>query len=591
MGISDDRMRAAYDALAWGVILQDPDGAILYANRAARRDGVEARLLGPLVGFERQDADGRPIDAGAMPIAVALRTKQPVRGTVIGVAHDDGTTRWWRVDAVPILDASGRITEVVSSTIDVTATRDAERAMRDQVLRDSLTQLPNRALFLDRLELAIATAAREKTSLAMLLMDLDHFKEVNDTFGHQTGDELLRQVAQRLANAIRRSDSLGRLGGDEFAFVLPGANDVGAHTVARTILAALEPPFTVEDQALELGGSIGIALFPRHGEDAETLLRRSDIAMYTAKRTGSGVTTYDFEDQLDGDAPHRLTIIAELRHGIENGDVALLYQPIVNFDTGLGMRAEALARWRHPTRGLVLPSEFIGAAERSGLIRGLFEHVLRTALKECAAWRAAGRDIRIAVNLSARNLVDPETADVVARALEDAGLTAASLGLEITETMLMADPERSLRTMRRLQQMGLHLAIDDFGVGYSSLAYLQRLPVYAVKIDRSFVNDMRHDSSSRTIVQATVDLAHRLGLKVCAEGVEDGETLDLLAAMGCDSVQGYFLGRPMASNKLLAWAAGTRDTRVVDLGSLRAKQALRGGAGAGDDTVERTSAH
>src|SRR5712692_695797 len=568
-------MRAVYDALACGVIVQDSPVAIVFANRFATRAQADPELVGPPMGFDRVTAGGARLLTSQLPYAIVRRTREPVRGVAIGIRRADGAIRWWLVDAVPLIDASGEITEIVSSFIDATEQREAETALRDQALRDALTQLPNRALFLDRLEVAIATAVREHTPLALMLLDLDHFKEVNDTFGHQAGDELLRQVATRFDGAIRKSDSLGRLGGDEFAFVLPGANELGAHAVARAILESLLPAFTIEGQPLELGGSIGVALFPRHGEDGETLLRRADIAMYTAKRSGTGVGTYDFEDERDDAAGHRLTLVAELRHGLDTGELALLYQPILDFETGRGARAEALARWRHPTRGLVLPSEFIGAAERSGLIRPLFEAVVRTALTDCATWRAAGLDLRVSVNLSARNLVDPSIADAVAQALERSGLTAAWLGFEITETMLMADPERSLRTLMRLRNMGLHLSIDDFGVGYSSLTYLQRLPVYAVKIDRSFIGDMLHDSSSRTIVKATVDLAHGLGLKVVAEGVENRETFDILAAMGCDSVQGYHIGRPMTSAKMLEWAVRNRDERIVELDELRARRLRR----------------
>ena len=263
-----------------------------------------------------------------------------------------------------------------------------------------------------------------------------------------------------------------------------------------------------------------------------------------------------------------------------------MYQPIVELATGRAAYAEALARWRHPTRGLVPPSEFIAAAEHSGLIRPLFESVLRTALGECARWRAGGLDLRVTVNLSARNLIDPQIDEVVAKSLEEANLTAAWLGLEITETMLMIDPERSLRTLMNLRRIGLHLSIDDFGVGYSSLAYLQRLPVYAVKIDRSFIRDMLHDSSSGSIVKATIDLAHSLGLKTVAEGVESRETFDALAALGCDSVQGFYIGKPMTSPHLAEWTALQRDARVVAIDELSAKRARAGLGSATNSTGE-----
>jgi len=576
VGASDQQIRAAYDALACGVIVQNSSGDVLYANRAAVRDELEAVLLRPPSGFERISPDGARITTADMPTAVAHRTRTSQRGVVVGIKHDDGRTRWWQVDVVPIVDEIGDLGEVVSSATDVTEQREAESALREQALRDVLTRLPNRALFLDRLEVAVATAERERTPLALLLMDLDHFKEVNDSFGHAAGDELLRQVASRLTDAIRRSDSLGRLGGDEFAFVLPGTDEVGATILAQSILETLKAPIVVDDQPVEVGASIGVALFPRHGEDGHALLRRADIAMYTAKRGRTGVATYEFEDLRDPSTSNPLTMVAELRHGIAAGDVTLMYQPIVDLSTGRAAYAEALARWRHPTRGLVPPSEFVAAAERSGLIRPLFESVLRSALAECARWRADGIDLRVAVNLSARNLIDPQIDVVVARALEEAKLTAAWLSLEITETMLMIDPERSLRTLMNLRRVGLHLSIDDFGVGYSSLAYLQRLPVYAVKIDRSFIRDMLLDSSSASIVKATIDLAHSLGLKTIAEGVESRETFDALAKAGCDSVQGFHVGRPMTAARLAEWNAWQRDARIVGINALSARRARTG---------------
>src|SRR2546428_6941814 len=325
VGATDQQIRAAYDALACGVIVQSSAGNVLYANRAAVRDELEAVLLQPPSGFQRIGPDGARITTNAMPTAVAQRTKQAQRGVVVGIARDDGRTRWWQIDVVPLLDDGGDVSDIVSSAADVTAQREAERSLREQALRDALTQLPNRALFLDRLEVAVATAVRERTPLALLLMDLDHFKEVNDSFGHAAGDELLRQVAARLGGAIRRSDSLGRLGGDEFAFVLPGADEVGAGLVAQSILETLKQPITVEDQPVEVGASIGIALFPRHGEDGDALLRPADIPMYTAKRTGAGAPTTDFEDLRDPPTPNPLTTVAELRHGIAAGDVTLMY--------------------------------------------------------------------------------------------------------------------------------------------------------------------------------------------------------------------------------------------------------------------------
>ena len=560
------RLRAIYEAMACGVILRNDRGEVLYANQAALRiygvDNVaelaEADAEAAIYAF-----DGSPLTE--RPSVRALRTLQPVRDVMVGRSRPDGAIQWRLVDAVPLFDADGTAREVVSSFIDITARREAERALREQALHDPLTQLPNRTLLHDRWDHAIEVAQRGHEPLALMLLDLDHFKEANDTFGHRYGDLLLRAVARRIAAAVRASDTIGRLGGDEFAVVLPDTNEQGAVTAARKLLKALEEPFDIEDQVLEVTASIGIALYPRHGEDGSTLLRRADIAMYTAKRGGTGSSIYNFEDEVDENAPHRLAITAELRQAVEKNELALLYQPIVDLASGRAMQAEALLRWRHPMRGLMSPERFMPAVERSGLIRPVFAFALGHALEQCAMWRATGTDMRVAVNLSVRNLLDPGLCDAVAEAIGRSGITASFLSLEITESMLMVDPERSLKSLTRLRGMGISLSIDDFGTGYSSLAYLQRLPVYAVKIDQSFVRDMTVDVSSRAIVEATVDLAHKLGLKAVAEGVETQDEYDALKGMGCDSAQGYLIARPLAAGTLAKWVGDRERGKIVDL--------------------------
>jgi EAL domain-containing protein (putative c-di-GMP-specific phosphodiesterase class I) len=311
--------------------------------------------------------------------------------------------------------------------------------------------------------------------------------------------------------------------------------------------------------------SIGIAIYPRHGEDSSTLLRRADIAMYTAKRGGIGSAIYNYEDMVGNDAPHRLLVTAELRQAVDNHELALLYQPIVDLASGRALHAEGLLRWRHPSRGLVTPDHFMPAVERSGLMRPVFAFALASALTQCSAWRSHGLDLPVAVNLSVRNLLDPGLVDVVSDAIERSGIAPSWLGLEITESMLMVDPERSLKSLVRLRDMGISLSIDDFGTGYSSLAYLQRLPVYAVKIDRSFIRDMSADSSSRAIIEATVDVAHRLGLKVVAEGVETEQAYNELRAIGCDAAQGYLIARPLSAAALAKWVSDRADGDGMDL--------------------------
>ena len=564
---ADDRLRAVYEAMACGVIVRTATGEITYANRAALRIyGVPdiAALAAADVDAAALAPDGSAL--AERPSAQAMRTLEPVRDVIAGRRRDDGSIQWRLIDAVPIFDADGRAREVVSSFIDITARREAERALREQALHDPLTQLPNRTLLHDRCDHAIDVARRQTEPLALMLLDLDHFKEANDTFGHQFGDLLLRAVARRVAAAVRASDTVGRLGGDEFAVLLPNTNESGAQMAAAKLLKALEEPFDIDGQVLEVTASIGIALYPRHGEDGSTLLRRADIAMYTAKRGGLGSAIYNYEDAVGDDAPHRLLVTAELRQAVENHELALLYQPIVDLASGRAIQAEGLLRWRHPNRGLVTPDHFMPAVERSGLMRPVFAFALSSALTQCSVWRSQGLDVHVAVNLSVRNLLDPGLADVVSDAVERSGISPSSLGLEITESMLMVDPERSLKSLVRLRDMGISLSIDDFGTGYSSLAYLQRLPVYAVKIDRSFIRDMNAAVSSRAIIEATVDVAHRLGLKVVAEGVETEQAYNELRAIGCDAAQGYLIARPLSAGALAKWVSDRAKGSTMDLG-------------------------
>ncbi len=557
-------LQTAYDAMACGVVVRDRGGAIVFANTEAQRlfgRPVE-ELRGQLVlpGEARLREDGTVMLDSELPGFVALRTKQPVRNVLVGAREPSGEVRWLIVDAVPVLGGDGEPIEVVTSFVDITERKVAEKALLQQALHDNLTGLPNRTLLLDRLEQGIRSARRQNTPLALLLMDLDHFKEVNDALGHQAGDAVLRDAAQRLREEVRESDTVARLGGDEFAILLPGADEAGAQLVARKVFTSLQRPFELGTDALEVGVSIGIALCPRHGEDVDTLLRRADIAMYVAKRTTDGSAV--FAEQHDEEGPNVLALMAELRHGLQADEITMVYQPIVGFATGVATRVESLARWRHPERGLVSPLEFVPLAERTGLVKPLFEKVLTTTLRQCHLWSEMGIGVRAAVNLSVRNLLDPELPATVARALESSGMDPESLGLEITETTLMVDPDRALRMLGELRRMGVQLAIDDFGVGYSSLAYLQRLPIYAVKIDRSFVARMTRDKNTESIVRLIIELGHSLGMKVVAEGIEDRQTWDALAALGCDAAQGYYIARPMTAAALATWLAEPNHTNT-----------------------------
>jgi diguanylate cyclase (GGDEF)-like protein/PAS domain S-box-containing protein len=560
---SQSDLAAIYDAMACGVVVRDAAGAVLFANAAAKR--IFGRPPDELEGGEtpgedrriREDGTAMPDDE--VPNVAAQARGESVRNVMMGMVRADGYVRWLLVDAVPVKDGSGRVREVVSSFTDVTDRKKAEHELERQALHDTLTGLPNRSLLLDRLEQALRTARRLATPLALLVMDLDRFKEINDTFGHRAGDLLISEVAQRITADLRETDTVARLGGDEFALILPGADEGGAGHVAQKIIAALQRPFEIEGVAHEIAISIGIAVSPQHGEDVETLVRRADMAMYVAKTTPGGSAVY--AEPQDPEGSNQLALMAELRQTLEADQLQVVYQPIVGFGEGQIIGVEALARWRHPERGLIAPAEFIPLAERSGLVKSLFSRVLATTLAQCVAWKQVNLPVQAAVNLSIRNLLDPDLPRVVSQALERSGIAAEWLVFEITESMLMAEPNRVLRTLADLRDLGVQFAIDDFGVGYSSLAYLQRLPAYAVKIDRSFVGRMTRDRGSAEIVKLITNLGHALGMKVVAEGIEDQATYDACAAVGCDSAQGFFVGRPMVATAIPAWLAlGHRTT-------------------------------
>jgi diguanylate cyclase (GGDEF)-like protein/PAS domain S-box-containing protein len=440
---------------------------------------------------------------------------------------------------------------LVLSVTDLSAHKQTEAALEHRALHDPLTGLPNRSLFQDRLSSALRLSHRNASTLALLLMDVDRFKEINDTFGHRYGDALLQQLGARLSALMRESDTVGRLGGDEFAVLLPACDEPGAVATAQRALASLEEPFYLEGQYLAVSASIGIATFPAHGLDAETLLRRADIAMYIAKRSGSGHAVYT--SQLDEHSPMRLALVGEMRQAIDAGQFVLHYQPLVGLLKGDATRVEALVRWQHPQRGFIPPDQFIPLAEQTGLIEPLTHWVLNAALAQCRAWRDMGLTLGVAVNLSTRTLHDPSLPELVTALLHKHGIAAEQLRLEVTESVIMYDPDRVSEVLARLTQMGVRFSIDDFGTGYSSLGYLRRLPVDELKIDKSFVLEMTTDESDALIVRSTIDLAHNLGLRVVAEGIENLETYRQLARLGCDMAQGFYLGRPMAPAALEYW--------------------------------------
>ncbi|MFE2302764.1 putative bifunctional diguanylate cyclase/phosphodiesterase [Streptomyces sp. NPDC059445] len=432
------------------------------------------------------------------------------------------------------------------------------RARAEEQLRDPLTGLPNRQWLLERTWTALDDAERIGVRSALLLIDLDRFRSVNDTLGHLAGDRLLLQIAERLRLALPRGAEAARLGGDEFAVLLPVVDSTTSATrVARNLVATLGSPLDLDGLTLVLEASAGLAVFPDHALDAEGLLRLADIAMYQAKRDRTGVEVY--ESKRDSNTPDRLGLLGDLRRALDTGDVELHYQPKVRFD-GQVAGLEALVRWVHPERGKVPPDEFIAIAESSGLMPHLTEYVLETALGQVARWRAQGLYVPVAVNVSPRDVHTPGFAGAVAARLARHGVPAGALQLEITEHVLLEDPQRAADTLAALTGHGVKMSLDDFGTGYSSLVHLRRLPVSELKIDRSFVARLAVDAEDAEIVRCTVDLAHSLGLLVVAEGVEDDETWERLRDLGCDAVQGWLVAAAMPPEEATAWllARGAR---------------------------------
>jgi diguanylate cyclase (GGDEF)-like protein len=433
--------------------------------------------------------------------------------------------------------------------------RRAEKTIRRLAYFDPLTDLPNRIRFREEAQHAVETALRENRPVALLLMDLDHFKDVNDTLGHRYGDYLLQQVGSRLRSALFEPDVVARLGGDEFGILLPqlsGVDDV--ILVIRKLLGILEAPFMIEEVPVAVEASIGVALAPEHTNDADGLLQRAEVAMYLAKHTGSSYAIYSREH--DPHSPRRLALLAELRQAIETEQLFLQYQPKACLKTGGVVGAEALLRWRHPKNGVIPPDDFIWLAENTGLIKPLTHWVLVTALRQypALAGQLPGKAVRVAVNLSVRSLHDPHLPGQVAELLKEAGVAPGSLELEITESAIMVDPLRAMETLKALNRMGVFLSIDDFGTGFSSMEYIQKLPVTEIKIDKSFVIDMATNDNDAMIVRSIIELGHNLGLKVVAEGVENQTVLQRLTALGCDYAQGFYIGRPSAIEQFKAWS-------------------------------------
>ena len=448
------------------------------------------------------------------------------------------------------------------------------KELENLALYDHLTRLPNRKLVQDRLLQQVHTARREKLPFSVIMVDLDRFKEVNDTLGHHVGDELLKKVGMRFKHALRHMDTIGRLGGDEFALVLPNTNAEMACLVADKLLKTLDIPFDLESATCSVDASMGIAVFPYHGDDVPSLLRSADVAMYIAKRNREGYFVYD--TKKDKHTVHRLNLAADLHQALDKGELQLYYQPKLDLDSKMISGVEALMRWNHTERGFIPPDVFIPTMEQSGMIRRYTIWALDEAYRQRMEWQKAGYALSMSVNLSVYSLRDRQVLEYIQSLQEQWRPPPGALVMEVTESAVMGDLDYVSGILSELSSQGVQFSIDDFGTGYSSLSHLKRLPVNELKIDRSFVMEMDSDADDATIVRSTVDLAHNLGLRVVAEGVETAETLDALKDLGCNQAQGYFIARPSPPDELITslesngWTLCRTDDEAETVGCTRA---------------------
>jgi diguanylate cyclase (GGDEF)-like protein/PAS domain S-box-containing protein len=532
----------SFDAI---VTLRD-EGTVVTFNRVAQK----------MFGYDEGEALGRNVsELIRLPhaedrVARGAETRGSRRALYETEGHCKDGRRFPMELAVTWIAAEGLRRRVMFMR-DITERKAQQEALRYRATHDSLTDLPNRNLLQERLEEALASARQHTWPVAFLLLDLDRFKEINDTLGHHIGDLLLRKIARRLEASVRESDTIARLGGDEFAVLMPATGLESAGQMARQLIQALEEPFQIEGLSLQVETSVGITLYPEHGNAPAALIRRADVAMYAAKKERSGVMVYDPEQ--DFTSIRLLALTGDLRRAIHDNGLSMHFQPKISARDGSPIGVEALARWRHPAHGDIPPDEFIGLAEHSGLIQPLTEWVLETALRQCAAWRQEGLDLSMSVNLSARNLLDESLPSTVLSMLESNKVPVNKLTLEITESVIMDDPHRALEVLTALNEIGVVISIDDFGTGYSSLGYLKKLPATEIKIDKSFVMEMDRNSDDQTIVHSTIELAHNLGLSVVAEGVSSRQTWDELKRLGCDFGQGYYFSRPLPAERLAQW--------------------------------------
>ncbi|RJF98418.1 bifunctional diguanylate cyclase/phosphodiesterase [Noviherbaspirillum saxi] len=547
----------AFENSREGVAITDEHANILTVNRA----------FTVITGYTPEEAFGRNpriLSFGRQTREFyqqmwdSVRTTGNWQGEVWNKRKDGAVYPQW-LNISRLSDSNGRITNYVGVFSDLSETKLAEERLLHQTNYDALTDLPNRALLAKRLQQAMISAGRHvQENIGVLLLDLDRFKLINDSIGHEAGDSLLLQVSHRLRRVLRESDTLARMGGDEFALLAIDIRDADhLASLAQKLIKALHEPFHLHSHELHIGASIGLALYPDHGTDVDTLIKHADIALYHAKTLGRH--RYEFyANHLDQLTQGRLQLESSLYGAVARNELLLQFQPQQIISNGKIHGVEALVRWHHAELGMVSPALFIPLAEETGLIVSIGEWILRTACTEARRWLLQGHPARIAVNVSARQFHDTAFADMVECILRDSGLPAPLLELELTEGMVMEDTAQATAILNELHSLGVQISIDDFGTGYSSLSYLKRLPIQILKIDQSFVRDIATDQDDRAIVSAIIVLAHSLGLQVVAEGVENAEQLGFLREHGCDAMQGYYFSRPVPAEQLLQLLIGER---------------------------------
>jgi diguanylate cyclase (GGDEF)-like protein/PAS domain S-box-containing protein len=560
------RFEATFANALTGMVLLDPEGQVLDANPAIERllGYTHEEIAGKRLSKFVHQADRRRTRSAYLRMIGSSGRSMRMQHRFVG---REGQVIWVDSSTSLVKDTEGAPSFAIVMIQDITQHKEAEAALlsqsalnEHQAQHDALTGLANRTLFHSRIGHVVNPRRRSDTRAAVVVVDLDGFKEINDSLGHAAGDELLVELSRRLDAGLRTSDTVARLGGDEFGVLLPEIRDRDdvLHAVER-LKSAIETPFALQGLSLSLEASIGIALYPEDGEDVEALLRRADAAMYHAKDEGSSWAFYDASRIRHGTP--RVTLMGELRRALDRQELVLHYQPKAVLADGEVHAVEALLRWQHPERGLVGPDEFIPMAQQTGLIKPLTLYVIDEALRQCHVWLDDGLSLAIAVNLSARNLLDGDFPGQVRGMLDRWEIDPGLLEFEITESAMLTDPGRTRLILEQFSEMGIRLSIDDFGTGYSSLAYLKRLPVSEIKVDRSFVMNMDEDEDDATIVRSTIELGRNLGLDVVAEGVETERVWDRLRALGCTAAQGYYLSRPVPGDELRAWVQRRRVAR------------------------------